>query len=51
MPETQGQGAILLKERLWHSCFPENFANFLRTTFYRTPPARNQELFRAGEVS
>ena len=26
--------AILLKKKLWHSCFPVNFAKFLRTTFY-----------------
>ena len=25
--------ATLLKERLWHRCFPVNFAKFLRTTF------------------
>ena len=25
--------AILLKERLWHRCFPVNFAKFLRTPF------------------
>ena len=25
--------ATLLKNRLWHSCFPENFAKFLRTPF------------------
>ena len=29
--------ATLLKKRLWHSCFPENFVKFLRTPFYRTP--------------
>ena len=23
--------------RLWYSCFPVNFAKFLRTPFYRTP--------------
>ena len=28
---------ILLKNRLWHRCFPVNFAKFLRTPFYRTP--------------
>ena len=27
------QPATLLKERLWHSCFPVNFAKFLRTRF------------------
>ena len=25
--------ATLLKKRLWHSCFPENFKKFLRTSF------------------
>ena len=30
--------AILLKKRLWHSCFPVKFAKFLKTPFYRTPP-------------
>ena len=29
--------ASLLKERLWHRCFPVNFAKFLRTSFSRTP--------------
>ena len=27
----------LLKKRLWHRCFPVNFAKFLRTPFCRTP--------------
>ena len=27
--------ATLLKKRPWHSCFPVNFAKFLRTPFYR----------------
>ena len=26
--------ATLLKKRLWHSCFPVNFPNFLRTHFF-----------------
>ena len=31
--------ATLLKQSLWHRCFPVNFAKtFLRTPFYRTPP-------------
>ena len=25
---------ILLKNRLWHRCFPVNFAKFLRTPFF-----------------
>ena len=29
--------ATLLKKRLWHRCFPMNFAKFLRTSFHRTP--------------
>ena len=28
------QTATLLKERLWHGCFPVNFAKFLRTPFF-----------------
>ena len=31
--------ATLLKNTFWYSCFPMNFAKFLRTLFYRTPPA------------
>ena len=27
------QPETLLKKRLWHSCFPVNFAKFLRTPF------------------
>ena len=30
--------AALLKKRLWHRCFPVNFAKFLRTPFYRILP-------------
>ena len=29
--------SIFIKKRLWHRCFPVNFADFLRTPFYRTP--------------
>ena len=28
----------LIKKRLWHWCFPVNFAKCSRTTFYRTHP-------------
>ena len=28
----------LLKKKLWHRCFPVNFAKFLRTPFCRIPP-------------
>ena len=27
--------ATLFKKSLWHRCFPVNFANFLRITFFR----------------
>ena len=27
------RSATLLKKRLWHRCFPENFVKFLRTPF------------------
>ena len=30
--------ATLLKMRVWHRCFPVNFAKFLRKPFYRTTP-------------
>ena len=30
--------AMLLKKKLWHRCFPVNYAKFLRSTFHRTPP-------------
>ena len=30
--------ATLLKKKLWHRCFPVNYAKFLRSTFHRTPP-------------
>ena len=26
------------KKRLWHRCLSVNFAEFLKTTFYKTPP-------------
>ena len=30
--------ATLLKKRLWHRCFPVNFAKFLRTPFFIEHP-------------
>ena len=27
-------GFIISKKRLWHSCFPVNFAKFVRTPFF-----------------
>ena len=32
--------ATLLKKRLWHSCFPVNFAKFLRTPFLQNTSGR-----------
>ena len=32
--------AILLKKRLWHRCFPMNFANFLRIPFLQNTSER-----------
>ena len=29
---------ILLKKRLWHRCFPVNFAKFLRKAFFKRTP-------------
>ena len=34
----QNRPVTLLKKRLWHRCFPVNFAKFLRNQFYRTAP-------------
>ena len=30
--------ATLLKKRLWHTCFPVNFANFLKAPFPQNTP-------------
>ena len=32
--------ATLLKKRLWHMCFPVNFAKFLRTSFLQNTSGR-----------
>ena len=32
--------ATSLKKRLWHSCFPVNFAKFLRTPFLQNTSGR-----------
>ena len=32
--------SILLKKRLWHKCFPVNFAKFLRTLFLQNTSGR-----------
>ena len=36
--------ATLLKKRLRHRCFPLDFAKFLGTSFYRTPPLAASKL-------
>ena len=38
----------LVKERLWHRCFPVNFAKFLRTPFYRTPVGKCLQELQGG---
>ena len=35
-----GRPATLLKKRLWHRCFPMNFAKFLRTPFLQNTSGR-----------
>ena len=40
------RSATLLKKRLWHRCFPVNFAKFLRKFFYRTPPNNTIPIIR-----
>ena len=37
--------ATLLKKRLWHRCFPVNFAKFLRTPFIIPPMAASVGLW------
>ena len=49
------RSATLLKKRLWHRCFPANFAKFLRTPFFKghlwwllllLPPSPHLEKFK-----
>ena len=35
---SEPKACTFIKKRLWQSCFPGNFAKFLKTPFYRTPP-------------
>ena len=37
--------ATLLKKRLWHRCFPVNFAKFLRTPFLKPAVAASAEAY------
>ena len=42
----------LIKKRLWHRCFPVDFANFKNTFLYRTPPvaASDNTLFTTESI-
>ena len=43
--------AILIKKRLWHRCFPVNFAKFLKTTsFDRTPSVTTSDYKRVSSM-
>ena len=42
---TEKRPATLLKKRLWHRCFPVNFAKFLRNLFYTTPQVAASVIF------
>ena len=37
---SKARPATLLKKRLWHGCFPVNFAKFLRTPFLQNTSGR-----------
>ena len=43
----QAAPATLLKKRLWHRCFPVNFAKFQEHLFYRTPLDEYEHLSEA----
>ena len=40
LPESTRARVYFLKKRLWHSCFPVNFAKFLRTSFLQNTSVR-----------
>ena len=42
--------ATLLKKRLWHSCFPVNFAQFLRTSYLQNTSGRLLLCFCASKM-
>ena len=42
--------AALLKKRLWHRCFPVNFAKFLRTPFLQKNSGRLREKWSCSEL-
>ena len=42
---TCARASFLLKKRLWHKCFPVNFAKILRTPFFKTPQVAASGIF------
>ena len=42
--------ATLLRKRLWHGCFPMNFADF-KKTFHRKPPIAASENIESGTAN
>ena len=42
---------VLLKKRLWHKCFPLNFAKFLRTPFLQNTSERLLDLSQSYVTS
>ena len=43
------QASSLLRKRLWHSCFPMNFAKFLRTPFLQNTSGRQfLKVYKSG---
>ena len=42
---TCARASFLLKKRLWHRCFPVNFAKILRTPFFKTPQMAASGIF------
>ena len=43
--------SLLLKKRLWHRCFPVNFAKFLKTLFLQNTSGRLLLYLRQKEIS
>ena len=40
------KAATLLKKRLWHRCFPVNFAKFVRILFFQNTPVATSVILR-----
>ena len=45
------RAATLLKKRLWHRCFPVNFAKFLRTSFLQSTYGRLLLMFLVSRLA